>query len=111
VAEHPKGPWTLGKKEDGYVDIDALQGRVPHRGLARVVWCLEGAQYSPSMEANAHLIAAAPDMAEALIEARTQISLLQKMKGIIDPGCGTLSIIDAALAKAGVKVEMEDAGQ
>jgi len=33
------------------------------------------------------------------------------MRGIVDTGHGTLSIIDAALAKAGVKVEMEDAGQ
>jgi hypothetical protein len=49
------------------------------------------------------------DLIEALQEARTQIALLQSMRGIVDTGCGTLSIIDAALAKAGVKVEMEDA--
>lgn len=60
---------------------------------------------------DAQLIAAAPTLLEALLEARTQISLLQSMRGIVDTGHGTLSIIDAALAKAGVKVEMEDAGQ
>ena len=40
------------------------------------------------------------DLVEALHEARTQNSLLQSMRGIVDTGYGTLSIIDAALSKA-----------
>lgn len=57
------------------------------------------------LKANHQLIVSAPELVEALQEARTQISLLQSMRGIVDTGCGTLSIIDAALQKAGVKVE------
>lgn len=51
-------------------------------------------------KANAHLIAAAPEMYEALQEARLQVEILQGRLGIKDTGAGTLSIIDAALAKA-----------
>lgn len=35
---------------------------------------------------------------DALTEARTQVQILQDRLGIKDTGCGTLSIIDAALA-------------
>jgi len=37
------------------------------------------------------------EMAEALEEARVQVSILQDRLGIKDSGAGTLSIIDAAL--------------
>lgn len=59
-------------------------------------------------EANACLIAAAPDMFAALVEARTQVEILQGRLGIKDHGSGTLSIIDAALSKA-VASRSEDA--
>lgn len=39
------------------------------------------------------------DLVDALIEARTQVEILQGRLGIKDAGAGTLSIIDAALAK------------
>lgn len=39
-------------------------------------------------------------MLDALNEARVQVSILQDRLGIVDPGCGTLSIIDAALTRA-----------
>ena len=41
-----------------------------------------------------------PDLLEALLESREQIAILQERLGIVDPGHGTLSIIDAAVAKA-----------
>lgn len=46
------------------------------------------------------IMTAAPTMLEALEEARLQVSILQERFGIKDTGAGTLSIIDAALAKA-----------
>lgn len=54
----------------------------------------------PVMEADARLIAASPTMFEALQEARVQVAILQERLGIVDPGAGTLSIIDAALKQA-----------
>ncbi|TBG78587.1 hypothetical protein ELG76_04015 [Rhizobium leguminosarum] len=104
---HSKGPWHL---EFGHQQRDggAIYWQV-HDGADAIAcnqFCWAG-----NVEANARLIAAAPELVEALQEARTQISLLQSMRGIVDTGHGTLSIIDAALQKAGVKVEMEDAGQ
>lgn len=94
------GPWREGI--DGNNRVYGPDGCAEHSGLIAVVYKGRG---------NVLSIAAVPDLVEALQEARTQISLLQSMRGIVDTGHGTLSIIDAALAKAGVKVEMEDAGQ
>jgi hypothetical protein len=54
------------------------------------------------MRGDARPVAAVPEMIDALSEARTQVAILQERLGIQDNGSGTLSIIDAALAKAGV---------
>jgi hypothetical protein len=53
----------------------------------------------PEIVARAIMAATLP-MLEALQEARLQASILQERLGIKDTGAGTLSIIDAALAKA-----------
>lgn len=66
---HTKGPWTIGRNRAGYRDIDALDAEYPWQGLARVVVEMEGVSgYDdfPEGEANARLIAAAPDLLEAL---------------------------------------------
>lgn len=51
-------------------------------------------------DANGVLMAVSPDLLAALHEAREQVSILQTRLGIEDTGHGTLSIIDAAIAKA-----------
>jgi len=65
--QHTPGPWRLGKKpEDGYIDINSDD----HYALATVVRLMDtdeiAGRNSPDCEANAHLIAAAPEMLEAL---------------------------------------------
>ena len=67
-SKHTPGPWVLGESSGGrhFRAVNATD----HSELATVVWVMEdddteGAP-SPECEANAHLIAAAPELLEAL---------------------------------------------
>jgi hypothetical protein len=63
MSKHTPGPWEIeGHYHFGYKWISGPE----HSQLAQVVWCMEYEDRSPSCEANAHLIAAAPDLLEAL---------------------------------------------
>jgi len=63
MSKHTPGPWEIKRHYDpGYKFISAPK----HSGLAQVVWCMEDEDRSPECEANAHLIAAAPDLLFAL---------------------------------------------
>jgi hypothetical protein len=60
---HTPGPWKIERHYDpGYKNISAQK----HTALAQVVWCMEDEDRSPECEANAHLIAAAPELLDAL---------------------------------------------
>ena len=60
---HTPGPWEIESSfNPGYKNISAQK----HTALAQVVWCMEDEGRSPECEANAHLIAAAPELLEAL---------------------------------------------
>ena len=63
MSKHTPGPWQIKRHFDpGYKFISAQK----HTALAQVVWCMEDEDRSPECEANAHLIAAAPDLLGAL---------------------------------------------
>ena len=63
MSEHTPGPWKIERHySPGYKNISAEK----HTALAQVVWCMEDEDRSPECEANAHLIAAAPELLEAL---------------------------------------------
>ena len=63
MSNHTPGPWEIKRHFDpGYKFISAQK----HVGLAQVVWCMEDEDRSPSCEANAYLIAAAPELLGAL---------------------------------------------
>lgn len=70
MNKHTPGPWFLGESERGrhFRAVDAKE----HGALASVVWLMEDDDIdgvsSPRCEANAHLIAAAPDLLDALEE-------------------------------------------
>jgi hypothetical protein len=65
MSKHTPGPWHLDFDEaieSTYVSISAAK----HKSLAEVVWRFATEEQSPNLEANAHLIAAAPELLEAL---------------------------------------------
>ncbi len=70
-TKHTPGPWELGEIEQGqdggeFVAIDGKNPKKRHMELARVVWKMEDDERSLTQEANARLIAAAPDLLDAL---------------------------------------------
>lgn len=65
MARHTPGPWTASERDRSYVRIDSDHWAM----LATVVVRMSGADENiPSGEANARLIAAAPDLLDALKE-------------------------------------------
>ncbi len=67
MIKHTPGPWSLSNEPFEKSDNGVLQGHVTvdapsHGALAQVVWKMADAQTSPECEANARLIAAAPDL-------------------------------------------------
>lgn len=75
MSKHTPGPWSLdlgniGIDMKNHVAVDAPS----HGGIANVVWVMEEdadmGKNSPQCEANARLIAAAPDMLETLKRLR-----------------------------------------
>ena len=63
MSKHTPGPWEIEEHYHfGYRWISGPE----HSQLAQVVWCMEDEDRSPECEANAHLIAAAPELLDAL---------------------------------------------
>ena len=63
MSKHTPGPWEIKPHFDpAYRHISGPK----HKALAQVVWCVDEEERSPDCEANAHLIAAAPELLEAL---------------------------------------------
>lgn len=63
MSKNTPGPWALGNIENGFIEIDAI-GPEHHGALANVVWKMEDDERTPRCEANARLIAAAPELLE-----------------------------------------------
>lgn len=64
--KHTPGPWWIDHADD--VDLPNHVGisSESHGLLAQVVWKMDNHKRTPSCEANASLIAAAPELLEAL---------------------------------------------
>ena len=108
MSKHTPGPWTIGKvsHKKQRVDIDSLHadqtvGHQTWRGLARAYGCEDmPAEGTAAMLANARLIAAAPELLEAL---RGMLALDEEhhQRGHCDDDvCAEVRKALAAIAKA-----------
>ena len=107
-SKHTPGPWWLGVSEHGrhFRAVDAKG----HGELATVVWLMDDDDLycapSPECEANARLIAAAPDLLEALIKVTTTLAWNAHGEcraihdGPIMPSSQAIEVARAAIAKA-----------
>lgn len=81
VNKHSKGPWVCVKEKSGMYGIEQPGGYY----IAETIDGMEDSEH----EANAHLIAAAPELLEALRAAEDSVGDIK-----------TLEIVRAAIAKA-----------
>lgn len=96
MSGHTPGPWSISDSSwvTNHRDIDAPT----HGALAVVVWRMEEEERSPECEANAALIAAAPDLLEALEMIVTEADSYTARTG--KPVYNWLDSARAAIAKA-----------
>lgn len=87
-SRHTPGPWTW---REGYEGLDGVTEEVMSYADYENCWLTHG----PSRDANAHLIAAAPELLEACQAALAWAAL--DGDGISEP---TRSLLMAAIAKA-----------
>jgi hypothetical protein len=73
-AKHTPGPWSIGPVDDTVVNHLGLDG--VRRDIAAIAGDYNDPDLWPVMEANARLIAAAPDLLKALEQAAVQFVLL-----------------------------------
>lgn len=94
MSKHALGPWSLGEPEGVGAGLFVPVHSPEHGELATVVWCMEDDNFdevpSPSCEANARLIVAAPELLESL----------SNLVGLARLGAAHLSKYHAALAHA-----------
>ena len=102
MSKYTQGPWLLDDAED--VDLPNHVGisAVGHGLLAQVVWVMEDdvrmGKSSPRCEANARLIAAAPELLEALQQAVGSLEWAASVIGDIPPKCEYMERIEEAKA-------------
>lgn len=94
MNKHAPGPWSLGEPEGVGTGLFVPVHSPEHGELATVVWCMEDDNFddapSPICQANAYLIAAAPDLLEAL----------QGVLAVADRKTDVFDKAHAAIAKA-----------
>lgn len=92
MNKHTPGPWSLGEPESVGTGLFVSVHAPSHGELATVVWRMENDNFdevpSPSCEANARLIVAAPELLESL----------SNLVGLARLGAAHLSKYHAALA-------------
>lgn len=70
-TKHIEGPWFLEEEYKGYLKGVMEISSAAHSAFAEIVWVMEDdarrGEKSPELEATAHLICAAPDLLQALI--------------------------------------------
>ena len=93
MSKHYPGPWSAGEIDDGWADIDAYGSN--HWQFARVVVQTEDDdEPQKRLIANARLIAAAPDLLEALKDAESELACYSRINSHV------IDRVRAAIAKA-----------
>lgn len=100
-AKHTPGPWTLGEIRNASGVVKGGPARELHTGSTVqgqvALASLQEWMGPGEREANAALIAAAPDMLDALNEARDYLGSLTDGGPVL---LGLVCVIDDAIAKA-----------
>jgi|688.fasta_scaffold1401594_2 hypothetical protein len=93
MSKYTPGPWWVGEKKSGYVAQIQIQPAIA------ISW---GAIDEEEADANARLIAAAPDLLEALELLIDDLALRAKLRGddCLDVSDGRLYKAQKAIAKA-----------
>lgn len=100
--KHTPGPWRVVRDRNGAATM-ILSSQKDEDGDELPVIDYEHGGYTYAYEANARLIAAAPDMYEALKEAREALATEIKFEisaSVAESLEATIAQIDAALSKA-----------
>ena len=85
MSKHTEGPWNVSNHNSDYIEDS-------DRKLVACVW-----GSSQELEANARLIAAAPELLEALIDCRRTLEIANFTQ--------ELAVVNAAIAKAKGEIE------
>ncbi|MXP42949.1 hypothetical protein [Allopontixanthobacter sediminis] len=95
MSEHTKGPWVLDPPQFGFGAILERE----NGGLIFGIACGDEAERKPEaeIEANARLIAAAPELLEALERC---VDALASLRGELEPPLSQVVKARAAIAKA-----------
>lgn len=111
-AAHTPSPWTIVPETYSWENIDTeLRWIVPTKGSTRVARVVLYSGEAAEQEANALLIAAAPDLLEAAKRARAELDFVADgSTGGIPNAVAALipeaiAALDAAIAKATTAVE------
>jgi len=96
MNKHTEGPWRVGRSGDG---VEIVSDEMPS-GVAELATVHSSAEYAGTLpaEANARLMAAAPQLLEALVAARENVTdewLSLEQYGRL------INHIDAAISAAG----------
>jgi hypothetical protein len=101
--QHTPGPWAVHPvlaRVDAFDAIDPSGLDGDGLPICQMLWPTE-LRSEDETDANARLIAAAPELLEALKAARTALNSVHETDGLLDHEEAAIAIIDAALAKAG----------
>lgn len=111
-AKHTPGPWKATNKQGRFLsdktkwvaeydgEVECFSSAPVLAGKTTVALVVSVGWGDAELEANAHLIAAAPALLEALETALGDVLYLAKERGELDRFRGTIDQASAAIAKA-----------
>jgi len=107
MSKHTPGPWWLGRDPSHFGSLTSITGGSDSTGGIRSVAEVGGLDIDEA-EANARLIAAAPDMLEALHDV---LRYCVTPSGLPDKNKGRTPEQDAAMAKAKAAIAKAEGNQ